>query len=484
MAETAEFDEFVTARSRHLLRVAHLLTGDHGLAEDLLQTALARSWSAWRRLDGNPEPYVRQVLLNTYNSWWRRRWNGERPTDLLPERAGAAPQAAVDERDQVWRALSRLSRQQRTVLVLRYFEDLSEADIAQLLHISPGAVKSHAAKGLARLRLDPSLRELPHPEAEDAPAGNERLAAVHGRIAQRRRNRIAAVAAACVVVLAAIAGYAVAPHLRSRSLPDPATSERPGPRFLDGRRVLAATAGGLTRSEVVTVTWTPESGQDLDIFVECFHDLPGSSVHVSVSVNGEQYRSATCDDSRRMDLRVDWFDLRAEAGRAAVVEARVSGVCLNRQTRRGQMVELVCRPAPMPQSGTLVVGIGQPVPFDGYPLPAPPAELPALEPLYEQRTNTVLLRPGAESVELVWLGPLAVDARAQTPGRLHIHVDGRVVGTLDFWDYEQDDAGLYHPAYGEPDPGIARGTKVTITVVPDRLAGDWFAEVQSVGPPL
>ncbi|WP_230686867.1 SigE family RNA polymerase sigma factor [Catellatospora vulcania] len=477
MAETAEFDEFVATRSRHLLRVAYLLTGDHGLAEDLLQTALARSWSAWRRLDGNPEPYVRQVLLNTYNSWWRRRWNGERPTEMLPERARPAPQSSVDERDEVWRALSRLSRQQRTVLVLRYFEDLSEAEIAQTLHISPGAVKSHASKGLARLRLDPSLRDLP--VGEDAPVGNERLAAVHERIAQRRRNRIAAVAAVCVVVLAAITGYAVAPYLRSHSLPEPATSELPGPRFLDGRRVLASTTGELTRAQGVTLTWTPEPGQDLDIFVECFHDLPGSSVGVSVFVNGAHYRSASCNDVRRVDLRVEWFDLLTEAGRPAVVSTQVSGVCRNRQIRRGEMFQQDCAPAPMPEGGTLVLGVGEPVPFAGYPLPAAPKQLLPLEPLYEPLRDAVLLKPGTQSTTLAWLGSLSVQARAQTPGRLHILVDGKRVQTLDFWDYEQDDASANQPASAFP-----RGTMVTITVEPEQLAGDWFVVVHSIGPPL
>jgi DNA-directed RNA polymerase specialized sigma24 family protein len=84
------FDEFVAARSGRLLRTAYLLTGDSGLAEDLLQTTLTKAWFAWRRIDGEPEPYVRRVLVNTYGSWWRRKWNGEQPTHELPERHGPA----------------------------------------------------------------------------------------------------------------------------------------------------------------------------------------------------------------------------------------------------------------------------------------------------------------------------------------------------------------------------------------------------------
>ncbi len=90
MADRSGFDEFVATRSPALLRTAYLLTGDHGLAEDLLQTALAKCWFAWGRIDGPPEPYVRRVLATTYATWWRRRWRGERPTGELPERGVAA----------------------------------------------------------------------------------------------------------------------------------------------------------------------------------------------------------------------------------------------------------------------------------------------------------------------------------------------------------------------------------------------------------
>jgi RNA polymerase sigma-70 factor (sigma-E family) len=152
----ATFDEFVAARSRALLRTAYLLTHDHALAEDLLQTALAKTWFAWRRIDGNPEPYVRRILVNTYASWWRRKWNGEHPTDELPERATADPGA---EPTDLWQAMGRLPRRQRAVVVLRYFEDLTEAQTAELLGCSVGTVKSQCSKALAKLRIDPALTE-------------------------------------------------------------------------------------------------------------------------------------------------------------------------------------------------------------------------------------------------------------------------------------------------------------------------------------
>jgi len=158
MADRSGFDEFVATRSPALLRTAYLLTGDHGLAEDLLQTALAKCWFAWGRIDGPPEPYVRRALATTYATWWRRKWRAERPTGVLPERP-AEPGHALEDRDALWRALGALPRRQRAVVVLRYYEDLSEAETASALGISTGTVKSQAAKALATLRRDDDLSQ-------------------------------------------------------------------------------------------------------------------------------------------------------------------------------------------------------------------------------------------------------------------------------------------------------------------------------------
>lgn len=152
---TATFDEFVATRSRALLRTAYLLTHDHALAEDLLQTSLTKAWFAWRRIQGEPEPYVRKILVNTYASWWRRKWNGEQPTDALPE---TAAQEATDPTD-LWTAMERLPRRMRAVVVLRYFEDLTEAQTADVLGCSVGTVKSQTSKALAKLRIDPALED-------------------------------------------------------------------------------------------------------------------------------------------------------------------------------------------------------------------------------------------------------------------------------------------------------------------------------------
>jgi RNA polymerase sigma-70 factor (sigma-E family) len=156
MADRSGFDEFVATRTAALLRTAYLLTGDHALAEDLLQTALAKCWFAWGRIDGPPEPYVRRALATTYATWWRRKWRAEQATGRVPD-VPVETGHAVEERDALWRALATLPRRQRAVVVLRYYEDLSEADTADALGITVGTVKSQAARALATLRRDDEL---------------------------------------------------------------------------------------------------------------------------------------------------------------------------------------------------------------------------------------------------------------------------------------------------------------------------------------
>jgi RNA polymerase sigma-70 factor (sigma-E family) len=152
------------ARGTVLLRTAWLLTGDHHLAEDLLQTALGKTWPHWSRIGasgmGAYEQYVRKVMLTTYVAMWRRRWNGERPTARPPEPRGASdwsPAATAAVRHDLLEALATLPRGQRAVVVLRYFDDLTEAQTAELLGCSVGTVKSQCAKGLAALRRSPML---------------------------------------------------------------------------------------------------------------------------------------------------------------------------------------------------------------------------------------------------------------------------------------------------------------------------------------
>ena len=151
MTGYADFDAFVDARRDALLRTAYLLTGDHHDAEDLVQTTLLKVVPKWTRIGDRPEHYVRKVLAReSVNRWRRRRWR-EVSTPVVPDlRQHDSPDAA--DRLTLLEELRRLSSRQRAVLVLRYFDDLSEADTAEALGISVGTVKSHTRDALARLR--------------------------------------------------------------------------------------------------------------------------------------------------------------------------------------------------------------------------------------------------------------------------------------------------------------------------------------------
>src|SRR3954451_18063258 len=149
-----EFERFVEASGRRLLTTAGLLTRERQLAEDLLQVTLLKTWSAWPRITTNPEAFARRTMVNTYVSWWRRRWNGEESTDEVPELPATHPDRDVDL--DLRAALARLPRRQRAVVVLRYFENLTEPQVAELMGISVGTVKSQASKALAKLGIDPA----------------------------------------------------------------------------------------------------------------------------------------------------------------------------------------------------------------------------------------------------------------------------------------------------------------------------------------
>ncbi|NJC68803.1 SigE family RNA polymerase sigma factor [Planosporangium thailandense] len=164
-ASADEFDAFVRGRTAALLRSAYLLTGDQYLAEDLVQSALARTHRAWKRLhaSGNAEAYTRKVMYHLQVSWWRRGRVAESLPGDLPEPATADrdPHDRSDLRLALRAALLKLSNKQRAVLVLRFFEDRTETEAAELLGVTVGTVKSQTAKALARLRtVAPELADL------------------------------------------------------------------------------------------------------------------------------------------------------------------------------------------------------------------------------------------------------------------------------------------------------------------------------------
>ena len=138
-----------------------LLTGNWASSEDLVQKYLLKSWRHWDAIKADaPGVYVRRVLMNTFLSEQRRRWTRERPMAELPDRAAADQLSSTELRHVIWRALSGLPARQRAVVVLRYFDDLSEAQTAHVLDCSVGTVKSQTSRALARLRSIPELHSL------------------------------------------------------------------------------------------------------------------------------------------------------------------------------------------------------------------------------------------------------------------------------------------------------------------------------------
>ncbi|MFE9602079.1 SigE family RNA polymerase sigma factor [Streptomyces hokutonensis] len=167
------FRDFVDSRSSALLKTAVLLCGgDRYAGEDLLQNALVKVAGRWQRID-EPEAYVRRILYRQQVSRWRLKWRRREVSVAEPPEAAAAPDAAsaAELRLVMREALSRLTARQRTVLVLRYFEDLPEADVARLLGCSVGTVRSTTHRSLARLRvLAPELAALGPADAEELPS--------------------------------------------------------------------------------------------------------------------------------------------------------------------------------------------------------------------------------------------------------------------------------------------------------------------------
>ena len=162
------FPEFVTRQQQSLLRLAFLLAGDRGHAEDLVQTALMKTYRHWDRITrrGEPSAYVRRALVTTHTSWRRRAWHREQPTGRLPDVAAPDQTDRIDAGEELRRALAVLPPRMRATVVLRYYEDLSELQTAQLMGCSESTVNTQAARGLARLRSVLAAAPCPVPSAD------------------------------------------------------------------------------------------------------------------------------------------------------------------------------------------------------------------------------------------------------------------------------------------------------------------------------
>ncbi len=200
------FEEYVGARSAYLLRFAYLLCGDRHLAEDLVQEVLIKAHRRWSAIEADsPDAYLKQALVRTHVSWLRRRAASEITTATFPDETSLASHDDDHaSRDEVWAMLARLPRAQRAVLVLRYFEDLDDARIAELVGVSPSTVRVHAHRGLR------TLRETLQQRAGEAPTGAGMLENVRAGAARAASRRRIAVPGAIAVIVAAIVGSVLA----------------------------------------------------------------------------------------------------------------------------------------------------------------------------------------------------------------------------------------------------------------------------------
>ena len=151
----AAFAAYMAARQPSLLRTAYLLSGDRHTAEDLVQTALAKLYLSWDKVERREllDGYVRRIIVNEHNSLWRRAWKRrEHSTDVVPDHRTVQDRHDDGQSAALWEFVQTLPRKQRAVVVLRYYEDLSEAEVADILGISVGTVKSQASRALAAMR--------------------------------------------------------------------------------------------------------------------------------------------------------------------------------------------------------------------------------------------------------------------------------------------------------------------------------------------
>ena|SRR6266851_3997447 len=157
----AEFRDFMQSRWPRLVRLAYGLSGDQGLAEDLAQTALVRAYASWQRVHraGDPDAYVRRIVVNASRSMFRKRRVAEQLSDAVPEPGQADLTSQHDQRAALITALLSLPHGQRSVVVLRYWMDMTETEAAAALGCSVGNVKSQASRALAKLRISADLAE-------------------------------------------------------------------------------------------------------------------------------------------------------------------------------------------------------------------------------------------------------------------------------------------------------------------------------------
>ena len=317
-----------------------------------------------------------------------------------------------------------------------------------------------------------------------------RLHGVRAKVVARRRRRAAAWTTCAVVALAGLATAAVVPGLRPDATPTPANRPSPVrtiegfPEYASGARVVAARSAALPERRI-EVTIVPTT-LDLVVFTRC--DGTGEQVELEekVTVNGHDFVGGGCGGASRPH---GWEGLDVAVGKPATFVMTITGA--QRSDETGDV------PVAVPDAGTFGLAIGERIPFDQYPLPPRPATLgPLTTTLMAGCTEalcpdaTIIRSDPADPARpvrqtLAWKTLDSIDMVAQTPGLLHVRVNGVEITTGEWWDYQMSGSGMYGDKDGgwkrefglEPRPGDA----VTIEIVPEHLTGAWQVVLSPAG---
>lgn len=335
------------------------------------------------------------------------------------------------------------------------------------------------------------------------PAGlvqHQRLQQVRGRITTRRRRRITAGGAFAAVLALVLTGYALTPA--QRAAPDPATTPSAPtlagfPEYAQGSRVVAAARS--RPGEQVNVAWTPTT-LDIALFTDCATGQADAVLAHEIKVNGHLLTSGTCGVSGLHWPHGDrmWAEKGVEIGKPAVFTMTALRVRRTVTTTDG---ESRTEDGPVPAGAVLGLAVGTRLPFTEYPLPARPDRLPALGDLRNggeaadmpgEASQWMLSHPNlpllSMSRNITWRGQYDLRLQAQTPGLLHVLIDGVEVYTGEWWTYEANEAGTWwstdDSAAWAAIPGFTMpedGDIVTVTVVPEHFTGTWQLRIVPLG---
>jgi len=528
------FEDFVVERGPALHRTAVLLTRQEQAAVNLVQVALAKAWRAWSRIDGNPEAYVRAIMVNEFASGWRRRWHGQQPTAELPELPGDDLGGELTLRQSLMAALATLPARQQAVVVLRFFHDYSVSAIAEAMGTSMGTVRSRTFDALAALRVTEGLREVAvpdlaapvrvgdvplvrtlddlrsalHDEADEAAYQDvgALVAGARRRVVASRRRRFAVFGAVTAAVL--VVGGLVMTRPTYQVVPQPAG---PGPFIVN--------AGGAGFPEY-------QQGMKRLIVVEApMLERAKGSISVPTTPGRRLVVRMTCTPSDNTDKMNEWnarmlakFTTSGGTGQVgcgwAVGGYDSIGVATDAKTAVQADVTVSHSPSPgLPslfKDAKIQVAIYESVPWQDYPFPPRPADLETNAQYAwsnEPATVRVLGPKTAQEANkpVTFTQPfdpkLMVNLQIRGPGRIRVLINGKDVNRqvggsyppdkfISSWGYDQgglafplDPLGWASRRTGATRPTTKPGTPVTVTIEPQDFRGpDWRIAVEPNRP--